>query len=170
MMYKWIGATLVVFGCTSVGVVMAIHVKAEIAALKSLALSLEYIINELSCRLTSLPQLCRNASERSGDCVSRFFSVLSEELEGQVAPDVRSCVDVAVYKTPKLPEQTRQLLLELGTTLGKFDLDGQIASLRCLKAECEDACSRLKNDKEQRLNNYKTLGVCTGAALAILLL
>lgn len=170
MTYKWIGAILIVLGSGCVGALMALNAKRELAALKELISALEYMANELSCRMTVLPDLCRKVSEKRTGCVSDFYAILASELEGQVAPNVESCVDVAVCKTLKLPEKVRGLLLQMGQTLGEFDLDGQIASIWALKKECEDLRERMEKDKTQRLRNYETLGLCAGAALAILLL
>lgn len=59
---------------------------------------------------------------------------------------------------------------ELGRNLGRFDLTGQLSSLRALRAGCEDSLKQLTDNRDNRLRSYQTLGLCTGAALAVLLL
>lgn len=170
MNYKWIGAVFIITGCSFAGLLMALNVKRESEALKTLSSAFAFMIHELTCRLTCLPELCRKVSQTESGCVSRFFATLSQELDGQVAPDVSSCVCVAVSKTEKLPEKTKALLLEMGKSLGQFDLNEQVSALRLLQIECAESCAKVDADKAQRLRNYETLGLCAGAALAILLL
>lgn len=170
MELKWIGAIFVVTGCGLTGLMMALSIKKEYAALRAVVSAIGYMRRELSAKLTYLPDLCKNAAQQGNGCVSAFFSLLSKELEGQVAPDVRSCVDVALGKSEKLPEKVRGILLELGTTLGSFDVTQQLSALEGLQQDCEQTCRKLDMDRNIRMRNYQTLGLCAGAALAILLL
>ena len=49
-----------------------------------------------------------------------------------------------------------------------FDLAGQLKSLKALQRACQDALVSLERDKDVRMRNYQTLGLCAGAALAII--
>ena len=65
---------------------------------------------------------------------------------------------------------TSRILRELGTSLGQFHLNGQLAGLRTMKAHSEYILEELSRNRDNRLRSYQTLGICTGAALAILLI
>ena len=64
----------------------------------------------------------------------------------------------------------RRLLRQLGKTLGRFDLEGQLQGLQAVCAACLEARDSLQKDRDTRLRSYRTLGLCAGAALAILFL
>ena len=65
---------------------------------------------------------------------------------------------------------TARLLKALGRTLGRFDLDGQVQGIEAVRNEILTALEKLVKDQDARLRSYQTLGLCAGAALAILLL
>lgn len=170
MTFKLIGAVLVFAGCGGFGFARAASHRREEDALRQFLIALEFMECDLSCRLTPLPQLCRNAGNVTGGCVRAFFHLLAEELEAQVAPDAASCVRAAVAATPGLPETLAAQLSELGATLGRFDLPGQLKGLRAASARAKLALDALSENRDSRLRSYQTLGLCAGAALAILFL
>lgn len=170
MEVKWIGAILVVAGCGSIGLAMAFNGKREILILRELICALEYMGCELEFRLPPLPELCMKTSKQCVGNVSAVFHNLGKELEAQIAPDVSCCMAAALQKGNHMPELCRAFLLSLGKTLGQFDLQGQQKGLSKLHKNCEQALQRLENNGKERLRSYQTLGLCAGAALAILLI
>lgn len=170
MTIKLIGAVLVVTGCGGFGFAMAAAHRREEQALGQLLIALEYMECDLSCRLTPLPQLCRAAANAVTGPVHIFFGLLAEELEAQVAPDAQSCVRAAAERMPGLSQSMRLQLLELGNTLGRFDLPGQLRGLRSAQNRCRLSLEELTRNRDNRLRSYQTLGLCAGAALAILFL
>ncbi len=170
MSIKWVGAILVVAGCGSVGFLMAHNVRRESAALKQLLGALSYMAAELECRMTPLPELCRKVCAQNDGCIGAFFRILAQELDGQIAPDAASCALAALAKCRRMPEKAGQALTELGKTLGELDLSGQLKGLEALRETCTRMYRELEENRTQRLRSYETLGLCAGAALAILLL
>lgn len=69
-----------------------------------------------------------------------------------------------------LTSDTKRLLLVLGRTLGRFDLEGQLKGIDGISREAAAELDRLTKNQDARLRSYQTLGLCAGAALAILLL
>lgn len=170
MELKWIGAALIIAGGGGVGALMAYQVKKECSALEQLLAALGFMACELEYRLTPLPELCRQVAEKYSGCTAGFFRTLAQELEGQVAPNVTSCVRAALTKCQRMPQEFYNLLKELGSTLGIFDLSGQLSGLEAVQASCRRQLEELEQNRGQRLRSYQTLGLCAGAALAILLL
>ena len=64
----------------------------------------------------------------------------------------------------------KELLLELGRSLGNFDLNGQLRGIEAVRRQALEALQNSVKDRDQRIRSYQTLGLCAGAALAILLL
>ena len=170
MTVKLIGAVLVFTGCGGFGFSMAAAHRREEQALRQLLAALEYMECDLSCRLTPLPQLCRAASNAVTGPVHTFLLRLEEELNAQTAPDAACCVQTVTAQLPGLPPRLSAHLLELGTCLGRFDLPGQLRGLRSAQQRCHMTLEELRINRDVRLRSYQTLGLCAGAALAILFL
>lgn len=168
-MIRIIGACCIVTGCGGFGFSMAAASRREEEQLVFLLRALEYMSCELSYRQTPLPQLCRGAAEGGKGVVSAFFLELAKELEKQTAPDVQVCVHEVMAKLEPGRELAR-LLRELGATLGRFDLPGQLRGLESAIRSAEDALRALRDGAADRRRSYQTLGLCAGAAMAILFL
>jgi len=170
MHIKWIGAILIIAGCGGCGLSVAASGRRETRMLQELLRTIRFMENELQYKMTDLPELCRQAGSTSSGAVQEIFFNLARELDWQTKPDAPSCMSEAIEKSRPLPKSVRMLLLQLGTTLGRFDLSGQLKELAHIRLSCEDALVIRTSQQEVRLRNYRTLGFCTGAALAILLL
>lgn len=170
MMVKWLGAILVVAGCGGCGFSMAAAYRREERTLDALRSCLNWMKCELQYRVTPLPQLFAAAAQRCDGGLKRVFTAMAEELENQISPDAASCMDAALGRTAKLPACAAGILRQLGRSLGQFDLQGQLEQLEGVEADCTAALERHRQQRDSRLRNYQTLGLCAGAALAILFL
>lgn len=167
---KWIGAVMIILGCGGFGFTIAANHRTAENTLRQLTAALDYMECELRYRMTPLPQLCREAaSERTGP-VRSVFSRLAEELDAQVTPEVSSCMNAALSAAGAVPGHARSVFLGLGQTLGRFDLDGQLKGLEQARQQCRRELDGLSQNRDVRLRSYQTLGLCAGAALAILFL
>ncbi len=170
MTLKWIGAILIVACCGGFGLGMAVKFRVEEAALLALERAFMMMGSELQFRLTPLPLLCKRVAENSEGVVKRVLCAFSEELEMQIAPDAACCMEVALCRCPSLPPVTEELLREFGNAAGQFDLQGQITDLHRLQNMCIRNVEQMSINRDTRLRSYQTLGLCAGAALAILLI
>ena len=165
-MIRILGACCIVTGCGGFGFAMAAANRREEAELVRLISALEYMSCELSYRMTPLAALCRGAAEVSGGAVGRFFTELASELEKGTAPDVQVCVR-GLLQGMESSKLTRQLSA-LGETLGRFDLPGQLRGLERAIRSAEEALRTIRDGADGRRRSWQTLGLCAGAALAIL--
>lgn len=170
MMLKWTGVILIVFGCGTVGFKTANDQRREIRALRQLVKALDYMTCELSYRVLPLPQLFRSAAAESTGSINAVLFAMARELDAQVCPDAAHCMKAVLRNSTGLPESIRSCLEQLGSTLGCFDLDGQLTGLEGVRQACTRQLAELENNKDARLRSYQTLGLCAGAALVILLL
>lgn len=167
-MMKWIGAVMIVLGCGSCGFALAASHRRQEQELRQFIGALDYMQCELQYRLTPLPDLCRQtAAQRSGS-LRALFCRLAQELEDQIAPDVVQCMNAAIANCSGLSDCVSHIAGDLGRTLGRFDLDGQLIGLENARRECRRALEGLTDNRDNRLRCYQTLGLCVGAALAIL--
>lgn len=168
MNIKWIGAILMMVSCGGCGFYAVNAHKKQESYLFQLSQILSYMTWELEYHLTPLPELCRKAAQQTKSNLGQFFVLLARELEGQAAPDVACCMDVALGKVQDYPKQTVRGLQLLGSSLGQFDLSGQLKGLEAVNVYCQSELQKLSHHREERLRSYRVLGLCAGAALAIL--
>lgn len=170
MSYKWIGAVFIILACGGFGILLAANHRREERTLRQLICALDLMACELQYRLTPLPDLCRQAGQESRGCVGEVLRRLSDELDSQVAPEVGSCMSAALGAVKDIPSKTEAAFRQMGRSLGRFDLPGQMKGLEALRADCRRELDALSQNKDTRLRSYQTLGFCAGAALAILFL
>ncbi len=169
MTIKWIGAIFIIVGCGGFGFLMASAYRTEERTMEALCRALEYMSCELSYRLTPLPQLCMNTANLLSGKIKEVFLLLAQELEQQVAPDAVSCMR-AVQASVRLSDSVQDILTQLGNSLGCFDLNGQLRGMESCLKNAQSRLQYLRDHRQNRIRSYQTLGLCTGAALAILFL
>lgn len=170
MTIKLIGAVIIVLACGWTGFSAAMSFRREERCLEQLEQAVQMMGADLEHELSPLPVLCKRASQWVKGPIAQVFTALEQELTQQVAPDAAICMAAAIEKTPGLPGKAREGLIRLGTGLGRFDLPGQIRGLQVVEAFCRDNLEQMRMGRDQRLRGYQTLGLCAGAALAILFL
>lgn len=170
MTIKLIGAVLIVLACSSVGYMIAATYKREENTLRKLIYALDYMECELQFRMPALPDLCRHTAGETDGVVSKVFAMLSNELEDQICPDVRSCMKAVTAKCKDIPAHTLTSFHLLGDSLGRFDLEGQLKGLESVRQEARIKLNKLMGNSDVRLRSYQTLGICAGAAIVIILM
>lgn len=161
---------MIVVGCSGVGMSMAWSHRRKGAELRQLLSALEYMQCELQYRLSPLPDLCRQAAAHTTGSIKLLFAALAEELEDQISPDVMLCMNAAVRKAKNLSDEAATVAVNLGKNLGRFDLNGQLLGLESARQACRHALAKVESNQATKLQSYQTLGLCAGAALAILFL
>lgn len=170
MNLKIMGALFVVFSCGGFGWYLVWVHKKEEQMLRQLLSALDFMECELQYRLTPLPDLCRQAATQSTGPLNQLWLRFAESLESQILPDVSGCMGDALAALPALNGKPREHLIRLGSTLGRFDLDGQVKGLESVRMVCRKDLAALEANRDVQLRSYQTLGLCAGAALAIILM
>ena len=169
-MIKLCGGILIVLACGWLGFQIAASFCLEKQMLRQWISALDYMQCELQYRMTSLPEICRQAAENGKGKIRLLLYFLADELDRQVAPDVRGCMENALGKAADLPRSEYHSAKELGDTLGRFDTDGQVRQLEAVRQNSRKHLEALEKDSGNRIRAYQTLGLCGGAAIAILLI
>lgn len=168
MISKLIGVVLIVVSCGGMGFKIAANHRQEENTLRQLIDILDYIECELKYRLTPLPDLCRKVATEFNNITGSVFSKLAEEMDKQVSSDISHCLNAVLNATESVLPIVKEELILLGRNIGKFDLEGQLKGLEAVKQDCKRNLNALSINRENRLRSYQTLGLCAGAALAIL--
>lgn len=170
MGYKWFGAILIIISCSGCGFAIAAGKRREERLLCQMTGILQFMETELQYRLTPLPELCRMAAGETKGILRNVFMNLHRELNWRKLPDAGSCMYAAIQRSGEIPARVRRLLVQLGHTLGRFDLPGQLQGIQAVRKRCEESLGSIRKNREERLRSYQTLGVCAGMALAIILI
>ena len=168
MILKLVGAVFVLAGCGGIGFRIAANHRFEEKNLRQLIGILDYMECELQYRLTPLPDLCRQVSKEFTGVLGSVFQELAIEMDAQNASDIEQSMSSILEKNLKLPSLTRENLALLGRSIGRFDIDGQLKGLEAVRQACRRQAEALSYNRDARLRSYQTLGLCAGAALAIL--
>lgn len=169
MIQRIVGAALLVAGCGGFGFALAAHNARQIRMLRQLIRILNEMEWELKFRLTPLPELCVNASGAASGSLRTLFQELGRRLDQGGEQDVTGCMN-ALASQGEIPRVVRRCLKDLGRSLGRFDLEGQLQGLREAKLRCRRELEVLNENGKERIRSYQTLALCAGAALAILLI
>ncbi len=165
---KMIGAILIVVACGSFGLSMTkVHRQKEFM-LQQLIAATRVMICELQYRQATLPQLMRICERETVGTISQVFSLMAMELDRQIAPDASYCMMAVLRDTPRIPRLVQEKLQLLGSSLGRFDLQGQISGMETVVQLCQRELDGLAYNRDARLRSYLTLALCAGAALVIL--
>ncbi len=168
MLIKIIGAACIIFSCGGVGLKMAICYREEEKNLREFIRILDYMESELQYRSTPFPELCRQIECTFTQMLGAVFGGLARELDTNVSPSVEICLHKAITKYGDLPPLTLKNLTTFGKSVCRFDLDGQIKGIDAVREVCTKDLEGLEQNRDSRLRSYQTLGLCAGAALAIL--
>lgn len=169
MIYRILGAVLVFGGCGGFGFVMAASCRREERQIHSFIRAMEFMLCELECRVTPLPQLCRRAAQIAGGEAAAVLNEAAGRMELGLDPDAAGSMEAALaIRRPG--GNLEELCRELGQTLGSFDLSGQLRGLDSALRAAQQMLRRHQQGRGSRVRSYQTLGLCAGAALAILFL
>lgn len=140
--------------------------------LRALLDALYTVRRELQYRLTPLPAVFPALCEGQNAQVNAFFSDMGAQLCAAQTCTVGYACRHALRRTKglQLSGRTRAALLQLFDALGKYDLDGNLQLLSVTAQQLEAELSQLQAAGRARCRTYAALGVCTGLAVAVILL
>ena len=168
-MIRLMGAALLVAGCGGFGFSLVAAHRREAAGLRRLIRGLQEMEWELKYRMTPLPELCRLGGDTAGGQTRTILRELGDRLDRGEAVGISGCLNGILQKAT-LPRSLRRNLRQLGQSLGRFDLEGQLQGLEAVRRQCRKDLQILEENSPQRLRSYQTLALCAGVALAILLI
>lgn len=171
-MLKLIGLSLILTASTVAGLRLAAVVKRQQTQTLALIDAVLRIRHELQCRLTPLPEIFCALQAGRETAISAFFTELSQTLAAGSGCTVSYACRRALTKTQGLclPAAVRQTLLSLFDTLGLYDLEGNLQVLDLALTRLREQAAALRAEAPGRCRSFVTLGVCTGLAVAVVLL
>lgn len=168
-MIRFLGAALLVAGCGGFGLSIAFVHRKEVQMLRNMIDALQEMEWELKYRMPNLAGLCTIAGNTAGGTLKEIFGEMAARLKRKDITDISAALNHLVMQKD-LPRSVRKNMKQLGATLGRFDLEGQIQGLEIVRRQCRKDLKKLEDNSTQRLRSYQTLAWCAGAALAILMI
>lgn len=168
-MIRLAGAVLLLAGCSGFGFSMAAASRREMRMLRSLIHGIQEMEWELKYRMTALPELLRMGADAAGGVLRQILRELAGKLDSRETEDISGCLN-GILARQQLPGRVRKNMKQLGRSLGRFELEGQLQGLQAVRLQCRKDLRELEENSAQRLRNYQTLAICAGAALVILLI
>lgn len=170
-MLKILGLLCVVGSASAVGFGFAAGVRRQAEQLRALQTALGQMKNETAYRMTPLPELLAQAGAQTEGAVGAVFSRCAAELRRRTST-VQFAMQTALSHTPglALPQSAQRALLALSASLGKFDVDGQCRAIDLAASRVGEALEDVEQASRARCRSYRTLGVCAGLAIAVILL
>lgn len=167
-MIRWIGAAMIVLGAGSFGAAKTMQFYRQQRQLRAFLQMLSLLQCELQYTLFPLPKLCRITAERCDRIPAGFLNAYADRLDNGAC---RSAAAREAFDSPAcaLPPDAGMAILELFSTLGRYDVDGEEKLLNLTRNRLNTALERGETEKRPMAKGYALLGVCTGVAVAILL-
>lgn len=171
-MIRFLGAGLVVLAAGSVGFGYARQVKLQCEQMRGLCWALDYMQSEMSSRLTPLTEIFILLSSCRQKDVALFFKACAGALSKSPGCTLPLAFQRGFQVSNALcpGEKSRQALGNLSLSLGRFELEAQLAALEAAKRQITDELLELESQKRARCRSYETIGLCAGLALAVIFL
>lgn len=169
-MIRLIGVVLVLAGASSFGIGKAIQFYRQSRQLREFCHALEILKCEMNYSLAPLPQLCRISAKRAGGTAEAYFNQYAQALDEGLPRTKAGQRAMENTKSLTLPDDAKMALLELCDSLGRYELEGENNLLQLTAHRLRTASERCESEKKPLAKSYAALSVCTGIALAILML
>ena len=134
--------------------------------LGDLSAALEIMGDELRVLRRPLPEIFSLLASRGPEELRAFFALLSSP-EGDVP--FRQRWQQALHQLP-IRAQERAVLEELGSVLGRYDCESQLAALSLACRRLESAARQLHSENLRRTRLWPGMGACAGAMLSVILM
>lgn len=165
-MLKIIGACLIVIGAGSAGIGKAVRFFREMQQLRDISAALELLKCEMNYTMLPVAKVCRLSAAGVHGGVNSFLLTYAQALEDNF-PRTKAAQKAA--ENLSLPNDAMMAVLELFGSLGRYDLEGENRLLDLTQQRLRTAILRYEKEKKPLAKGYAALGICTGLALAIVL-
>jgi len=171
-MIKIIGALMIVCGTAAWGIGSVMRMKNRVVTLRSLITSLDIIKDEICVNLTPLPKVMELAWKASPKPASRFYKSVYSKVpeipqEGFFGIWMKSLDEC---KELTMDTEERDVLIRLGSGLGKYDFDSQGRVIASAKRNLERIEDRAEKERAANSKLHAFLGVAAGMMAVVVLI
>ena len=170
-MVKIIGAMMIICGTAAWGIGSVAKMKNRVATINSLADSLEVMKDEICINLTPLPKVMEIVGKVSGKPAAQFYRKVASKTS-----DIPQYGFFGIWMQAldegglTLGNEERDVLIRLGSGLGKYDCDSQGRIITSAKKSLERIGERAEREKNANSKLHAFLGVAEGMMAVVVLI
>lgn len=166
-MLKFICMAVIVLSTTFAGTYFSSALKNRVITLRSINYMLEEIYVMLRYRSATVYEIAEALSRDDRFSEFRFLREIS--FSSGRSFQQSWCEAVEKHSLYGIKKSDAEILMSIGRKLGTSDLEGQISTIQLQRAELESAISAAEDEYSRKARLYRSLGVLTGAFIAIML-
>lgn len=170
MHLKLLGAAMTVGACGWAGMREARRLRLAQRHMTELISALDTVECEIRFARTGCAELFLSLSELCRGETGGFFLLLSQACSGKEEAGPGMTVRAMRRSGLRLPEEAQAAMERLFDRFGSYDAEGQLRMLSAARSELEHCAVQARAGLAGRCRTCAVLGLCTGAALIILVI
>ena len=173
MMLKIVGAILVIFSASLIGVLYSRTFGIRVDEIREMQYAIQMLETEITYASTPLVEALKSISEKSKGNISKLLLSMSEILKNKECDSVYKAFEES-YKKNKdnlyLQKDEINIINSFMQSLGNSDAEGQKKNFNLTNQKLEgiEKSAQEIKEKNQKLFNY--LGICGGVLIVIILI
>lgn len=170
MIIKFIGAAILIGATSLIGFLMAAECSKRPRALRELQSMLQMLENEISYLSNLLSEAFNRIYDGANFNTAIIFREAAKYLgtDGYTADLAWEKAIVENYGKLSLNSEDKTILLAFGKMLGNSDLEGQLNNIRLISSQLKLQEIKAEEMKKKNEKMYRSLGVLSGLAIAII--
>jgi stage III sporulation protein AB len=171
-MMRLIGAILLISGTVAWGMAGVMRLRGRVRSLSALTSALEIMKSEICDRLTPLPELFDMMQTEATPPAGLLFRNAGEKLSELGTRPLPMIWREAVAGTPELllAPSEELVLLELGLSLGRYDIEEQRRAFSYALRRLDTLTKKAESERDANSKLHAFLGVAAGVFAIIILL
>lgn len=169
-MIRCVGFIFIIIGATATGFGIAFSVQRQCIFYRQLIGVLEFMKAEIEFRLTPLGEIYAQIGEGEAHFLRGIFlKMKAAQLQSPGRPAGVTMRRILQNCGTNIPKEGKCILMELFDVLGRQDVMAQIRALDYAEKRTQMALETIEKEKTNRCRTYRTIGICAGLALAVIL-
>lgn len=168
MIFKFIFLTIILFGTSYIGILMAKKYSNRVKDLKEMRKALNFFEDKIKFTYEPIPDVFEEISSKVNENIGEIFKSSANLMQNESAGvSWEKAVDNA---NTNFSKEDNEIIKGLAKMLGKTDIDGQVSEIRLTNKFIDVQIKDAENEKNRNEKLYKTLGVTVGLAIVIVLI
>lgn len=160
-----------IFGIsTSIGFILSKKTSDRVKELKEFKKATNMIENKMKFTYEPLGEIFNSISKTTCENISAIFKAGSKNLKEE---NIKNAWKNAIELNENylhINQEDKNIILSLGNSLGKTDVDGQVSELKLVKDFLDIQILKAEDDRRKNEKMYKSLGYIIGIAIVIILI
>lgn len=170
---KLIGVCCIIAACGGMGFGKGAELSMELSELQELRKIFFMLRSEVDYTKAPLGEAFDHISGRTEGNYHKWLCFLSERLEqkgGQSFREIWEEAELEIRKELHLRKEQRELLRNLGTSLGCYDRELEIGAIDLYLEQLGQSIQQLQQEIPEKRRLFRCLGVMSGIFVAVVLL